>query len=558
MSPPTRPSEHIWSRSLTGGWPGPAASRPSSISATQKQAAEDAIAGLRGLRPGPAGRAVGGAGGAGEAGIGKTALLEWAAGGAPEMQVARVAGVLAEMGMGFAGLDQLLVPFLSGLGGLPGPQAQALGAAFGLVAGPPPDRFVVGLAALTLLADAAAARPVLCLVDDAQWVDQVSVEVLGFIARRLCAGRVGMVLTVRDGEGPLAALAGLPELVLGGLPEQAAGELRAAAAGAHVDERVGAQIVAGVAGNPLALVEAAAELSAGELSGAVPLGWPLRSGGRLEEWYLARVRALPAGTRTLLLVAAADPTGDPGLVYQAAAQLGAGAEAAGAAGAGRLVAWAPRVVFRHPLIRSAAYYTAPPGARRRAHAALAQATDPAADPDRRAWHRAEAADGPDEQVAAALEHSAGRTPFPAQPGELSFRVSTSREGGPVMSVYAGIDVHRKRSQVAVIDQSGEVLANRNVPNGAEPILGVIGGLPPGTPAAFEAGFGTTWLVELLEDYGFAPHLVHPSRCTAIASARLKNDKVDYSALTHCGIPAISQELAAGSSSPPRGAHGRPR
>ena len=344
----------------------------------------------------------------GEAGIGKTVLLEWAAGQAGGMQLARVAGIQAEMGLGFAGLHQLLVPFLDGLEQLPGPQRQALGLAFGLVAGPPPDRFLVGLAALTLLTDAAAGQPVLCLVDDAQWLDQVSVQVLGFIARRLYADRVGVLFAVREGEGRAAGLAGLPELMLGGLDGEVAGELLAVLTGGPVDERVSTQIVAGVAGNPLALVEAAGELTPAELSGAVPLGWPLRFGGRLEELYLARVRALPGDARILLLVAAADPSGDPGLVAKAAGQLGAGAEAGEAAGAGRLVSWQPRVRFRHPLIRSAAYYAAPPAARRRAHAALAAVTDPAADPDRRAWHQAQAAAGPDEQVAAELERSAGR------------------------------------------------------------------------------------------------------------------------------------------------------
>ena len=215
----------------------------------------------------------------GEAGIGKSALLEWVAGRAGDMRLARVAGVQAEMGMGFAGLHQLLVPFLDGLDGLPGPQRQALGSAFGLVEGPPPDRFLVGLAALTLMTDAAVERPVLCLVDDAQWLDQVSVEVLGFIARRLYADRVGMVFTVREGEERAEALAALPELLVDGLLPEAAAELLAASAGAPVDGRVSAQVVAGVAGNPLALVELAGELTAAELSGAVPLGWPLRFGG---------------------------------------------------------------------------------------------------------------------------------------------------------------------------------------------------------------------------------------------------------------------------------------
>jgi DNA-binding CsgD family transcriptional regulator len=344
----------------------------------------------------------------GEAGIGKTALLDWAARQADGMQVARVAGVQAEMGMGFAGLHQLLVPFLSGLDGLPGPQRQALGSAFGLVDGPPPDRFLVGLAALTLLTDAAARQPVLCLVDDAQWLDQVSVEVLGFVARRLYADRVGVLFTVREEEDGAAGLAGLPELTVGGLPEQVAGELLAASAATPVDGRVSRRIVAGVAGNPLALVEAAGELTPEELSGAVPLSWPPRFGGRLEELYLARVKALPEDAQTLLLVAAAEPTGDPALVVKAASQLGTDSEAGQAAGMERLVSWEPRVRFRHPLIRSAAYYAAPAAARRRAHAALAGVTDPDSDPDRRAWHLAEATADPDEQVAAELERSAGR------------------------------------------------------------------------------------------------------------------------------------------------------
>jgi DNA-binding NarL/FixJ family response regulator len=339
----------------------------------------------------------------GDPGIGKTALLEWAAERARDMQLARVAGVEAETRMGFAGLQRLLVPFLGGLEGLPGPQRQALGSAFGLVEGPPPDRFLVGLAALTLPTDAAAARPVLCLVDDAHWLDQASVEVLGFIARRLYADRVGMVFTVGEGERHAAAPAGLAELVLSGLPAEAAGPPLARFANAPVDGRVSARVVAEVAGNPLAVAELAGELTEAELSGAVPLAWPLRFSGRLEQLYLARVRTLPADTGTLLLVAAAEPAGG-----QAARQLECDLDAGEAPGIQRLVSWQLRARFRHPLIRSAAYYAATPQARRHAHAALAAVTGPDANPDRRAWHLAEAAPGPDEQVAAEPERSAGR------------------------------------------------------------------------------------------------------------------------------------------------------
>jgi len=344
----------------------------------------------------------------GEAGVGKTALLDWAARQAGDVQVARVAGAEAEMDMGFAGLHQLLVPFLSGLDGLPTPQRQALGSAFGLVDGPPPDRFLVGMAALTLLTDAAATQPVLCLVDDAQWLNQVSIEVLGFVARRLYAEPVGMVFASREVEERAVVLTGLPELTIGGLGEEAVHELLATSAAAQVDRQVSFRIAADTAGNPLALVELAAELTAAELSGAEPLDWPLRFRGRLEELYRSRVRALPGGTQTLLLLAAADPTGEPALIWNAARTLGIDPEAGQVAEVERLVSWEPRVRFRHPLIRSAAYYAALAAARRGAHQALAAVTDPEVDPDRRAWHLAEAAAGPDEQVAAELERLADR------------------------------------------------------------------------------------------------------------------------------------------------------
>ncbi|MDR0345433.1 MAG: AAA family ATPase, partial [Nocardiopsaceae bacterium] len=351
----------------------------------------------------------------GDPGIGKSSLLHEATEHAARsgMRVLSVTGVEAEAHLAFAGLHQLLWPLLPGAEQLPVLQRGALSAAFGSASECPadrraPDLFMIALAALNMLTDAAAECPLLVAVDDAQWLDQASLEVLGFIARRVYADPVGMVLTAREEKGQVAALAGLPELPLAGLPEKAAGELLTAMVRGRVDGRVSAQVVTGIAGNPLALVELARELTPAELSGAVPLGWPLRFGGRLEELYLARVQALPSDTRTLLLVAAADPTGDPALVYKAAGCLGVGLEAGEAAETRRLVSWQPQIRFQHPLMRSAAYYAAMAQARRGAHAALAEVTDPVADPDRRAWHLAAGAAGPDEQVAVELERSAGR------------------------------------------------------------------------------------------------------------------------------------------------------
>jgi DNA-binding CsgD family transcriptional regulator len=344
----------------------------------------------------------------GEAGIGKTALLDWAAGMAGDMQLARVAGLESEMDLSYAGLHQLLVPFLDGMDRLSAPQQAALQSAFGLVTGPPPDRFLVGLAVLTLLIDAAASRPVLCVVDDAQWLDRASAEVLGFVARRLLADRMGMLFAVWDGMERAVAFDGLPDLPVGGLAEDEAHELLAVSAGGDVDPRVGERIVDETAGHPLALVEFSRELTAGELSGAMPLTGPLRFGGRLEELYLSRVRALPAEAQMLLLVVAADQLGDPAKIWRAAGQLGIGPEAATLPTVERLVSWTSGVRFRHPLIRSIIYYGASSSARWRVHGALAAASDPERDPDRRAWHLSQAVPGPDEEAAAELEGSADR------------------------------------------------------------------------------------------------------------------------------------------------------
>jgi len=345
----------------------------------------------------------------GEPGAGKTALLEYLAERAAGCQVVRVAGVQSEMELAFAGLHQVCAPLLDRLEVLPGPQAEAIRTAFGLSAGPVPDRFLVGLAVLSLLAEVAAKQPLVCLVDDAQWLDRASAQVLAFVARRLEAESVGLVFGTRIPGGDLA---GLPELVVGGLPEREARALLDAVLTGPIDARVREQIVAETGGNPLALLELPRGLTAAELAGgfgllgAQPGAVPLA--GSIEDSFRRRVEALPAQTRRLLLVAAADPTGDAVLVWRAAGHLAIGAEAARPAVEAGLVEFGGRVRFRHPLVRSAVYRSAPVPDRQQAHAALAEATDPQADPDRRAWHRAAAAAGPDEQVAAELERSAGR------------------------------------------------------------------------------------------------------------------------------------------------------
>jgi DNA-binding CsgD family transcriptional regulator/tetratricopeptide (TPR) repeat protein len=344
----------------------------------------------------------------GAAGIGKTTLLDWAAWLASDMHVARVAGVESEMDLGFAGLHQLLIPFLHGLDRLPDPQRAALQSAFGLTAGPPPDQFLVGLATLTLLTDAAASRPVLCVVDNAQWLDRASAEVLGFVARRLLADRVGMLFAVRDGGERAVVFERLPELAIGGLEEQAARELLTAAAGGPVDSRVSERILADTAGNPLGLVEFGGELTAEERSGVVPLTGPLRFGGRLEKLYLSWVHALPADAQTLLLVLAADQLGDPAKIWRAAGRLGVGSEMVELSAVERLVTGPPSLRFRHPLIRSIVYHGASTVARWRVHEALAAVSDPVRDPDRRAWHLAQASCGLDDELAGELEQSADR------------------------------------------------------------------------------------------------------------------------------------------------------
>ncbi|TCM36207.1 helix-turn-helix transcriptional regulator [Kribbella sp. VKM Ac-2568] len=343
----------------------------------------------------------------GDAGIGKSALLEYLVAEASGCRVIRVAGVQAEAELAFAGLHQLCSPLLDRLDRVPAPQHDALGTAFGLRAGPAPDRFLVGLAALSLLAVAAAERPLVCVVDDAQWLDQMSAETLGFVSRRLVAESVALVFAARDPVDE-RALAGLPRLVVGGLPPEDARELLAAVIPGALDERVRDRIVAETRGNPLALLELPHELGYAELAGGFGLLDAKNLAGRIEDSFRRRLAPLSPDLRRLLLVAAVEPAGERALVDRAAQRLGIAVDAVDPAEFAGLLQTGDRITFRHPLVRSAIYREATSEERREAHRALAEVTDPASDADRRAWHLAHAASGPDEEVAGELERSAGR------------------------------------------------------------------------------------------------------------------------------------------------------
>jgi DNA-binding CsgD family transcriptional regulator len=343
----------------------------------------------------------------GEAGVGKSVLLRHAAKQASGFRVAQIYGVESEMELPFAGLHQLCAPMLAQLEGLPQPQQRALRVALGLAAGDAPDRFLVALGALTLLAGVAEERPLLCSVDDAQWLDAASRQVLGFVARRLLAEPVAMVFAVREPSAD-RELAGLPELLLGGLEEDDARALLATVIPGRLDERVRDRIVAETRGNPLALLELPRGLSAAQLAGGFGLPELLPLPGRIEKSFLRRIEQLPQETRRLLLVAAAEPTGDPALMWRAATQLRVPGTALEPAERSGLLDVGAQVRFHHPLVRSAVYRSASDLERLATHAALADATDAALEPDRRAWHRAQATPGPDEDVAAELERSASR------------------------------------------------------------------------------------------------------------------------------------------------------
>jgi DNA-binding CsgD family transcriptional regulator/tetratricopeptide (TPR) repeat protein len=341
----------------------------------------------------------------GEPGVGKTALLDYAIEAGADFRVARTVGVEGEIELAFAALHQLCSPNLDEMDHLPDPQRDALEVALGLIAGRPPNQFLVGLAVLNLLSEADEEQPLLCVVDDAQWLDRASARVFAFVARRLLAEKIAMVFAARE---PIEALDGFAELRVEPLGQRDARALLESVLPARLDERVLERIVVETHGNPLALLELPRGLTPAQLAGGFGLPAALPLSKRIEQSFERRLARLPRDTRRLLLVAAADPTGDAALEWRAAQRLGITESAAHAAESDGMLAFDGGVAFRHPLVRSAVYRAAGPDERSEVHRALAEATDPTIDPDRRAWHRAQAAARPDEDVAAELERSAAR------------------------------------------------------------------------------------------------------------------------------------------------------
>src|SRR5947209_897431 len=341
----------------------------------------------------------------GEAGIGKTALLEYLIASAPDATIVRAVGVQSDMELPYAALHQLCGPLLDRLEALPAPQRRAMEIAFGVTTGEPPDRFLVGLAVLSLFSEAAEQRPLLCVVDDAEWLDQASALTLAFVARRLLAEPVAIIFAAREPEEELQHVS---ELAVFGVHDSDARALLSSAVRFQLDERVRDRIIAETRGNPLALLELPRGLTARQLAGGFGLLGAQALTGRIEESFVRRLEALSDEARRLLLVAAAEPVGDPLLLWRAVERLGIRPAAAEEAEADGLLVIGEWVRFRHPLVRSAVYRAATGEQRREVHLALAEATDGSVEPDRRAWHLATAAAGPDEPIAAALEESAGR------------------------------------------------------------------------------------------------------------------------------------------------------
>jgi DNA-binding CsgD family transcriptional regulator len=395
----------------------------------------------------------------GDAGVGKSALLGYVSGRIASWRVATAVGVESEMELAYSGLHQLCAPMLDHLDRLPVPQRDALATVFGLSAGPAPDRFLVGLAALSLVAEAAEQRPLICIVDDAQWLDQASAQILAFVARRLLAERVAIVCAARTGSGD-DVLAGLPALPIGGLGDSDARALLLANVHGPLDAAVCDQLITESHGNPLALLELPRTWRGPDLAGGFGLPGSQPVASKVEQSYVRRLLLLPSDTRLLVLAAAAEPLGDPVLLHRAAEALGIGPAVAGPAADAGLLQIRGRVEFAHPLVRSATYRAATANDRHRVHRALAEATDRGTDPDRRAWHRAGATPGPDEEVAAELQRSAGRAQSRGGLAAAAAFLTRAAEltPTPTVRVVRAIDAAFAHVQAGAFDSARTLLA----------------------------------------------------------------------------------------------------
>ncbi|MFE6715112.1 AAA family ATPase [Streptomyces sp. NPDC057695] len=435
----------------------------------------------------------------GEPGIGKSTLLEHLRSGASGFLVREASGAEFEMELPFAALHQLLAPVTGRLAGLPAPHRTALRIAFGLDTGAA-DPFLVGVGSLGLLTETAAERPLLCLVDDAQWLDRASAKALAFLARRVAAEPIALVFAAREGSAT-PELDGLPAHHLRGLGEADARALLGAALRAPLDDRVRDRILAEARGNPLALVELPRTAGLAGMAGG--FAQPDSVPAVIEQSFRARLELLAPSARLLVTVAAADPIGDPGLLWRAAELLGV--DAASVAGSVPLVEFGTRIRFSHPLARSAAYRAAEPEDRRRAHEALAAATDPLADPDRRAWHRAQAAAGPDEEVAAALGASAARAQ--ERGGVAAAAAFLERAAAltadPVRRAERALAAARAKLSVGEFDAAADLLAT-------------VSGDDPGTAAQADLLRGKLSFVRRRGDQGPTAHLLR-------AAGRLASD-----------------------------------
>jgi DNA-binding CsgD family transcriptional regulator len=393
----------------------------------------------------------------GEAGIGKTALLEYLIESASGITVLRAVGVESETELAYASLHQLCGPILDRIDALPAPQREALEIVFGLRSAAAPNRFLVGLGVLSLLSEAADDGPLLCLVDDAQWLDHASGLTLAFVARRLLAEPIGVVFAARE---PGEELQDLSELRVHGVRDSYARRLLSSAVRFKLDERVRDRIIAETRGNPLALLELPRGLTATQLAGGFGLLGAESLLGRIEETFARRIKTLSDDAWRLLLIAAAEPVGDPLLLWSAAERLAIGRAAADEVETASLLAIGDRVTFRHPLVRSAVYASAAPRERRAAHLALAQATDREADPDRRAWHLATAAAGPDEEVALELERSAGRAQARGGPAAAAafLQRAVTLTGNPTRRGERALAAAGASLHAGVFDVAAELLA----------------------------------------------------------------------------------------------------